>query len=118
MIGKTRSFLVALFGVASVSASPTPAERSIQARWESFNYICTPSHIATLVSAFNTLEAVTYHLDNITTTIVSNYNVTPSANGPMFPSASNLGFCNVTLSLSHDNLDDYVSCPLICVWHM
>lgn len=111
MISRTSSYLAALFGVTSVLASPTPSERSIEARWESFNYICTPGHIASLASGFSDLDAVTYHLGNITTAIVSNYNVTPSANGPMYPSASNLGFCNVTLSLSHDNLDDYVSGP-------
>lgn len=76
---------------------------------QSLNSTCTPSYISSLVSAFGNLDAVTYHLDNITATIVTNYTATPSSMGPMFPTASGLEFCNVTLSMSHDNLDDDVS---------
>lgn len=59
---------------------------------QSLNSTCTPSYISSLVSAFGDLDAVTYHLDNITTAIVTNYTATPSLMGPMFPTALSLNF--------------------------
>lgn len=72
---------------------------------------CNVTYINSLVSQFELIPTVTYKLNVTTANMVSDYNVTPDTGGPDFPSASNVAFCNVTLALKHNNLNDNVRFP-------
>ena len=112
MLRNFKRSLIALLGFsASVPAVPAARheDRSVEARRDNYNYLCSSSYIGGLVSKVNQLTAVTYHLHSITTTIVDNYTAMANPGGPTFPAASGFGFCNMTMSMSHDNLNDTVS---------
>lgn len=98
-----------LMFLAAALVGTAPLCLAAQSNASSLDSICKSSYIGSLVATFDDLEAVTYHVGNITTNIISNYTTAPSPMGPMFPTASGLEFCNVTLTMSHNNLDDDVS---------
>jgi hypothetical protein len=101
-----------------VAASPTPlgagagagagATQHLVSR-DSLSGLCTTSHLSSLVSAFNDISTVTYHTSSITANVVSNHTTTANAGGPMWRTVTGVEFCNVTLTMNHDNLNDTVS---------
>lgn len=69
---------------------------------------CNVTYINSLVSAFTQIPTVTYQLNNTTANLVQNYTNVPNATAPDYPTSRNLAFCNVTLALKHNNLNDHV----------
>ncbi|KAF8199829.1 Tannase/feruloyl esterase [Mycena galopus ATCC 62051] len=70
--------------------------------------LCTATNVAKLFSLFTALPAVDYHIADISAVVVTNFTNAPSASGPMWPTKTDLSFCNVTLSYSHINLQDSI----------
>jgi hypothetical protein len=98
--------LLAATACYAFPASSSPAQALT--RRADLDTLCTPSNIATLVSAFSDLNAVTYHTSAITANVISNHTTTPSTTGPMWRTVTGRELCNVTLTMSHNNLDDSV----------
>lgn len=81
----------------------------LQQRWDDYASLCSSSYIASLVENFSDLDTVYYDPSNITANVVQYYSVMANPGGPMYLSGSGFGFCNVTMTLRHINLDDDLS---------
>ncbi|GFZ52162.1 hypothetical protein JCM24511_09935 [Saitozyma sp. JCM 24511] len=100
-----------------VAASPTPLGAGVGAgagtaqhlvSRDTLSGLCTTSHLSPLVSAFTDISTVTYHTASITANVVSNHTTAANAGGPMWRTVTGVEFCNVTLTMSHDNLNDTI----------